>query len=51
VEPPNQEGRGEDAVVQAVSWTIKSPLVARPIHITGVYVSPSVLSSSRIVDD
>jgi len=26
---------------QAVSWTIKSPLVARPIHITGVYVSPS----------
>jgi len=26
---------------QAVSWTIKSPLIARPIHITGVYVSPS----------
>jgi len=26
---------------QAVPWTIKSPLVARPIHITGVYVSPS----------
>jgi len=26
---------------QAVSWTIKSPLIARPIHITGVCVSPS----------
>jgi len=26
---------------QAVSWTIKSPLIARPINITGVYVSPS----------
>jgi len=26
---------------QAVSWMIKSPLIARPIHITGVYVSPS----------
>ena len=26
---------------QAVSWTIKSPLIARPNHITSVYVSPS----------
>jgi len=26
---------------QAVSWTIHSPLIADPIHITGVYVSPS----------
>ena len=26
---------------QAISWTIRSPLIARPIHITGVYVSPS----------
>jgi len=26
---------------QAVSWTIESPLIARPIHVTGVYVSPS----------
>ena len=26
---------------QAVSWTIRSPLIANPIHITGVYVSPS----------
>ena len=26
---------------QTVSWTIRSPLIARPIHITGVYVSPS----------
>jgi len=26
---------------QAVSWTIRSPQIARPIHITGVYVSPS----------
>jgi len=26
---------------QVISWTIKSPLIARPIHITGVYVSPS----------
>jgi len=26
---------------QAVSWTITSPLIVRPIHITGVYVSPS----------
>ena len=26
---------------QAVSWTICSPLIASPIHITGVYVSPS----------
>ena len=26
---------------QAVSWTIKSPLTAHPIHVTGVYVSPS----------
>jgi len=26
---------------QAVSWTIRSPLIARPIHITGVYVIPS----------
>ena len=26
---------------QAVSWTIRSPLIARPIHITGVYVSTS----------
>jgi len=26
---------------QAVSWTIELPLIARPIHITGVYVSPS----------
>jgi len=26
---------------QAVSWTIHSPLIAGPIHITGVYVSPS----------
>ena len=26
---------------QAVSWTIHSPLIAGPIHITGVYVIPS----------
>jgi len=26
---------------QAVSWTIRSPLIASPIHITGVFVSPS----------
>jgi len=26
---------------QAVSWTIRSPWIARPIHITGVYMSPS----------
>jgi len=26
---------------QAVSWTIKSPLIARPIHITDVHVTPS----------
>jgi len=26
---------------QAVAWTIRSPLIASPIHITGVYVSPS----------
>jgi len=26
---------------QAVSWTIYSPLLVDPIHITGVYVSPS----------
>jgi len=26
---------------QAAAWTIRSPLIASPIHITGVYVSPS----------
>jgi len=26
---------------QAVAWTIRSPLIASTIHITGVYVSPS----------
>jgi len=26
---------------QAVSWTIRLPLIARPLHIIGMYVSPS----------
>jgi len=33
---------------QAVSWTIRSPLIASPIHNTGVYVSPSIREVEEI---